>query len=40
MKGGGNNDNEAEPLSGEKLKQAEPLIAVFGEDVVRKVFSR
>jgi len=33
-------DKEAEPLTGEKIKQAEPLIQIFREPNVRKIFSK
>lgn len=39
----GNEEEEgkdAEPLTGEKLKQAEPMLSIFGDSNVRKVFSK
>jgi hypothetical protein len=32
--------DEAEPLTAEHASKAQPLIQVFGEQIVRKLFSR
>ena len=37
---GEDQSDEAEPISGDKLEVAQPLIQTFGEPITRKIFSK